>query len=401
MSSTKNKVHFISAPCHQSTRVQGFQFAPPEIKELYDFPIEKEYFNGSVIDLPNNKIELCQGYELLYQYILKYSKMNQNDKIITIGGDNSISTGTISAMNEKYMKQSGEVCKSDLMVLWIDANPDLFDFNTSPNKDLNEMAAASLLGLCESYFVKNKLALDVNQLIYYGLIDQRDNLEMVKDLKIPHFTNRKINLIELDHIIDSIKSLIGNKPLHIVLDMKVFHHSIVKSVVPENSQGLELNKVIKLLEALKENVVSLDIVEFNPLIGDMKEIGIAKDIIKLVLNVLFDIKEKRINIFNEDTQFLIYRPIEQDDYKEDIGWYILRGIDTKQREELLQLVPDDSIITLDIDMNEDNIEETYLITKTTINEQNQKSYFTAQTIEDTTLFPPEKAYMCFELVNNE
>ena len=398
--SNQNNIHFISAPCHQSTRAQGFQFAPTEIKEQYDFPIDKEYFNGSVIDIPNKKIELCQGYELLYQYILKYSKVNQNDKIVTIGGDNSITTGTVSAMNEKYMKQMGEICKSDLMVLWIDANPDLFDFNSSINKNLDEMAAASLVGLCETYFVKNKLPVDINQLIYYGLVDDKDNLELVKELRIPHFTNKKINSINIKDIIDSVKSMIGNKPLHVVLDMKVFHNMIVKSVFPENPDGLELNKVTKVLEAVKENIVALDIVEFNPMIGNRKDVEATKDIIKYLLKIIFDIKEKRINLFSEYTPFLIYRPIEQIDYETDIGWYILRGMNFQQREELINLIPDDSIITLDIDLNDNGIEETFLITKTTINEQDEKSYFAASTIEDTTLFPQEKAFMCFELINS-
>ena len=151
---------------------------------------------------------------------------------------------------------------------------------------------------------------------------------------------------------------------------------------------------------VKENIVALDIVEFNPMIGNRKDVEATKDIIKYILKIIFDIKEKRINLFSEYTPFLIYRPIEQIDYETDIGWYILRGMNFQQREELINLIPDDSIITLDIDLNDNGIEETFLITKTTINEQDEKSYFAASTIEDTTLFPQEKAFMCFELINS-
>ena len=34
-----NCLHFIKAPCHQTVRQQGFQFAPDEIKEKYDYTI--------------------------------------------------------------------------------------------------------------------------------------------------------------------------------------------------------------------------------------------------------------------------------------------------------------------------------------------------------------------------
>ena len=395
---TNNNLHFINAPCHQSSRSQGFQFAPKEIKEKYDFDIDPEFFNNSIVNFSENKIELCRGYESLYQYISKYTKVNPRHKIITIGGDHSISTGTIAAMNEKYMKQYGDICTSDLMVLWIDCFPDLYDFDTSKLKDLNEMSAASLLGLCESHFVKNKLVLDPKQLIYYGLDDHHDNLDLVKELRIPHYTNKKIKVLDTDDTISSLQSLIQNKPLHISLDMKVFDNTIVKSVIPENKNGLDLDKIIKVIGAFKNNIVSMDIVEFNPMIGSKNDVDISKNIIKTLLQKTFDIKEKTINIFTEDTQFLIYRPISQENYDSDIGWYILRGLDFNEKNKLIESIADDTIITLDIE-DENKETETYLITKTTINEQNEKIYYRVNTIEDCALFPQEKTHMYFELIN--
>src|SRR5271166_3107679 len=153
-----DKLHFIKAQCHQSSRQQGYQIAPDHIKEKYDFEVS---FNDSIVDLVNKKIELSKGYQTLYEHISKIQ-----DKVITIGGDHSISASTIAATNERYMRQNGEQIASDLVVLWIDAFPDLHDFNTSPNKDLNDMPAASLLGLCGTSFTKNKLLLKPDQLIY-------------------------------------------------------------------------------------------------------------------------------------------------------------------------------------------------------------------------------------------
>ncbi len=390
-----SKLHFIKAPCHQSSREQGYQFAPSEVKEKYDYVIADELFNGSSIDLVNSKIELCKGYQLLYKYILEYTGHNPDNKIITIGGDNSISSGTIAAMNEKYMKQYGTTTISDLIVLWIDSFPDLYDFDTSVNKDLNEMPAGSLLGLCDNYFTQNKLLLNPEQIIYYGLVDENDNIDMVKEFRIPYLTVKKINTLGLENSINSIKGIIGDKPVHVVLDMKVFDSSIIKSVIPQNNNGLQLEQVENLLCSIKGNVVSMDIVEFNPCIGTKENIKVTRETIRYLLSKTFDIKEKSVNIFTEDSQFLVYRPTQQEDPYSDIGWYIMRGLNLNDREGFINKIPNDEIITIEIDNEE------YFVTKTTMNEQNETSYYCATTINDVVLFPEEKVCMCFELINSQ
>ena len=389
-----SKLHFIKAPCHQSSREQGYQFASDEIKEKYDHEITNELFNGSSIDLVNHKIELCKGYQLLYKYILEHTTQNPDDKIITIGGDNSISSGTIAAMNEKYLKEKGNTTSSDLIVLWIDSYPDLYDFDTSVNKDLNEMPVGSLLGLCDTYFTQNKLLLNPEQMIYYGLVDENDNIDMVKEYRIPYLTVKKINSLGLENSINAIKNMIGDKPVHVMLDMKVFDSSIIKSVIPLNNNGLKLEQVENLLFNIKNNIVSMDIVEFNPHIGTKQDSKITRETIRYLLSRTFDIKEKSVNIFTEDSQFLVYRPVQQEDPYTDIGWYIMRGLNLNDREEFINKIPNNEIIAIEID------DEDYLVTKTTINEQNEISYYNAVTINDVALFPEEKVCMCFELINS-
>lgn len=386
-----NKLHFIKAPCHQSDREQGFQFAPNEIKEKYDYEIDMKLFDESIIDDDHSQeqTKLCPGYNLLYSYISKHLKDNPNDKIITIGGDNSISAGTIPAINERYNRHD------HLMVLWIDSSPDINNLMTSTTKNLNEMPVASILGLCGDKFTKSKEKICAHQIIYFGLNEDDEQLEIVRNKQIMYFTNNKINSVGCNDIIEVIKGIIGKRPVHISLDMKVFHSDIVKCVIPSNNQGIGVTDVEKLLLALKSNIVSMDISEFNPEIDKTENnIKATRELIRYLLIKTFDMKEKSINIFTEDSQFLIFRPLEQEEDPEaDIGWYILRGVDFETKEELLKSIKDDNIITIDIE------DETYLVTKTTMNEQNEMSYYTAHTINDCTLFPQEKALMMFELVN--
>ena len=393
-------LHFIKAPCHQSKREQGFQFAPDEIKKQYDFEIDPKFFDGSEINMDNDNMEikLCEGYNMLYNHILEYSKEKPTDKIITIGGDNSISAGTIPAINERYLRREGtDIFTSDLIILWIDSNADIKNFKTSMTQNLDEMPCASIMGLCGSNFTKHKLNVWPNQIIYFGISDEED-IEFITDNKIIHFKAKKINQLnnsDPNIIVNALKNIIGNKPIHVMLDMKVFHSDIVKSVCKTNSinNGLQVEDVENVLNNLKNNIVSMDICEFNPLIGNQNDVKVTNELIRYLLKKTFDIKEKSINIFTEDTQFLIYRPMEQEDPETDIAWYILRGIEPEYKEELIASIPDDTIISLDID------DDIFLVTKTTINEQNEKSYYVATTINDTSLHPQEKACMMFELVN--
>jgi hypothetical protein len=107
------------------------------------------------------------------------------------------------------------------------------------------------------------------------------------------------------------------------------------------------------------------------------------------------LKTKKINIFDEDTKFLIWRPVIQLS-EDDIGWFILRGVPDSQKEKILKEV-NDTIQTITVD--DDNGEPTdVLISSTTMNEQQSISYYMVDTIEDCALVPIEKVQMMFELL---
>ena len=69
----------------------------------------------------------------------------------------------------------------------------------------------------------------------------------------------------------------------------------------------------------------------------------------------FDFKQKSINIFNENSRFLIWRPVKQNS-ESDIGWYILRGVSLEMREQILARFSDDDTIEI-MSINKDSSEE--------------------------------------------
>ena len=388
-----SNTHFIKVPCHQSDRPSGFECAPDYIKKSYDYVIDKTLFNGTKITEDN--IVLCPGYNLLYKYILSYTKSNPDTRIITIGGDNSISTATIAAMNEKYLVQYGDVCNSKLKVLYIDLYTDLATFDTLSGFDLSKMTISSLFGLNNPSLVNNKLLLDTDQILYIGLLNEETDL--VSEYNLNFITLKKINQIGIDNTINIIKNLFGDDPIHISLDMKTLkkcYAPTTMNTLINNENGLELDDLLKIFTCIKDQVVSLDITEFNPYITKYaNDIYTTKQTIHKCLVTLFDIKEKNINIFNEFSEFIIFRPATQIDNISDNGWYIMRGMTLKERDELIKKIPDGKMIAINIDNKE------YYIAKTNMNEQNNKSIYTTNTIEDFVLFPDEKKDMCFELLN--
>jgi hypothetical protein len=254
------------------------------------------------------------------------------------------------------------------------------------------MVAGSLLGLAEPTFVKSNLLVIPDQIIYLGLSDDNDNLDLVKEYGIQYYTDTKMNMIGSDNIVNSLKNIVGDRPVYVTLDMKVYNKQYAPSVIDPNSAGLEPAYVDKILETFKNNIVGFDITEFNPFIGTKKDAKITRETARDCIKKLFDLKEKNINIFSEDSEFLIYRPLSQENDK-DYGWYILRGLTLDQREDIIKKISIDEIVTIPIG------EDDFLVTKTTINEQNSKSYHTVSEIQDIALFPDEKIDMGFELLN--
>jgi hypothetical protein len=125
-----------------------------------------------------------------------------------------------------------------------------------------------------------------------------------------------------------------------------------------------------------------------------KQLMITSYCAKLPLIHLLKIKEKKINVFNNDTKFLIFR-LTQRENDQDIGWYILKGASIEFEEKVIK----------ELELTDNNIsifmldEETPIyISTTTVAEQKEKSFYTATTIHDCALIPEEEQKMVFYLI---
>ena len=316
---------------------------------------------------------------------------------ITISSDKTISVATICSLNQKFMKQMDQKFVSDLKIIYISDSPAL---ETNESVNLSDFILSSLFGLTDEGLVKNKLILNPDQILMIGLRDKSysdSQTQILYDMNIRHFMADRIKKNGIDKVIYALYTFADNYPVHVIINLATLSPSYAPSVIRHegNTDGFTPQQLDKIIETLKHyNIVGLDIVGLNARIDteSKKASRLTAEIVRGICIQLFDIKEKKLNIYNENSKFLIYRPIEQINYENDIGWRILRNIPEELKETIISQVGN-KIITIPID------DEDFFVTATTMIEQEQKSYYTAKTIYDTCLLPDEKKAMMFELIS--
>ena len=120
--------HIISAGCSLGQKNLGTKIAPLFFK-----------ITDSI------KMDSLYDYQHLYN---KIKNIDYNDRIVTIGGDHSIGVSTVSAINDRCIKNN-----KILSILWIDAHADINTFETSISQNTHGMVVAFLLNLCKFNYI--------------------------------------------------------------------------------------------------------------------------------------------------------------------------------------------------------------------------------------------------------
>jgi agmatinase len=161
--------------------------------------------------------------------------LNQNSKILTLGGDHSITFPIIKAHHPKYPA---------LDILQIDAHPDLYDHyegdkysNACPFARILENGYAARLVQVGIRTLNTHQAEQANK--FQVEIHEMRNLDLAK---IPQFKN----------------------PLYISLDMDAFDPAFAPGVSHHEPGGLSSRQVIELIQGLEAEIIGADIVEYNP-----------------------------------------------------------------------------------------------------------------------------------------
>jgi arginase family enzyme len=355
----------------------------------------------------------------------KHIFTSKEECYINISTDRAVSSSTLSALNELYKYRNGKVYDSDLKIIYIDSNSDLnlnnYDEKLN-NYNYRMSVVSNLLTLSTDEdisrtYTKHMVPLKLEQFTFIGLneITPYEENSLLKG-NADYYDLKRLNK-NLDNILNKIVNKIGDSPTAIVFDMSVFDLNIAPCTIRENETnvGLNLDQLNLILKHLMDmnkkhnNIKMIDITGHYLSIADTSPaFRVTIETITKIYSRILNLKEYSINIFNENTRFLIFKPVDElceekeDSIGDNYGWYILRNIPIDYKNNLLKEIDDDSITIIDIpssDNNEDIQDIQVMISSTTILEQNDKCYYTATSYKECTLYPDEKMAMAFELIN--
>lgn len=218
------------------------------------------------------EIKSLNDFSTAYDALFKSNHFN-----INIGGDHSIGAVTVQAQLDKYF--------DDLLVIWIDAHADVNTMESSLTKNIHGMPVAPLLGLMSHWWKSNAInlhhILKPKNLLYVGIRDLDPfEKQIINELDIKYFTNYS------SQVDDWIKSHPAKK-IHISCDIDGIDPSYMPSTGTPVPNGLSVESVCNIINRSKNRLVGLDLVEFNPMIGNEielnKTISNCEHILKTIL----------------------------------------------------------------------------------------------------------------------
>jgi arginase len=228
-----------------SSFLKGPSFAPNRIRLM-----EKE---GSANAFSENGIEILQNinykdvgdiffettnpanaFDVIKKKIADL--IQDNSKVVSIGGDHSISYPIISAFSDKY---------EGLNILHLDAHADLYDnFDNNPYSHASPFAR-----ILEGGKIKSLTQVGIRTLNTH----QREQAERFG-----------VKIIEMkDFNYDFIQNL--KSPLYISLDLDVLDPAFAPGISHHEPGGMSTRELLKVIQNLGVEIVGADIVEYNPI----------------------------------------------------------------------------------------------------------------------------------------
>jgi len=227
-----------------SSYKRGSALAPKHIRLMDDEGSANRFceFGKEIIDGVNycdcgdiefTKIDAAFAYKKIKETIR--IELKDGSKIISLGGDHSISFPVIEAFSKKYQK---------LNVLHLDAHADLYDnFENNPYSHASPFARLMEKGC-------------INSLTQVGI--RTFNTHQKEQAK-----KFGINVIEMkDFNTDFINSL--QAPLYISLDMDVLDPAFAPGISHHEPGGMSTRQLIDIIQNINVPIVGADIVELNP-----------------------------------------------------------------------------------------------------------------------------------------
>lgn len=274
----KKKIRVIGVPMDLGQNRRGVDMGPSAIRyaglqrrlELLGCVVHDE---GNV-QVPNPEEQVAEGTARRMQavsqvcqsvYAIACQCVEQDDFGIYLGGDHSISVGTVTAAAQE----------GPIGVVWVDAHADFNTPETSPSGNIHGMPLAALLGSGDEALVNVGYPgrkLQPANVVLIGVRDlDSEERERVVASGMHVFTMRHVDELGLASAARQTLDLLRHVPrLHISLDMDSLDPAEAPGVGTPVLGGLTYREAHLLMEILGDSgrVRSLDVVEVNPILDE-------------------------------------------------------------------------------------------------------------------------------------
>ena len=241
------KFNPVIAQCHQGQRIKGVEMGG-------DYLYDNIFSNNTSVQpltISNKEFDSISGYKSLY------NTSSTIDYPLVLGGDHSIGTSTVLSSVKKY--------GGNMTVVWIDAHADINTMKSSLSKNRHGTPVAYATGLDKCWFDETlDIKIGFDKIIYVGIRDL-DLFEkvIVNKYNVKHYTpTEAVNYINTTA--DSI---------HISFDVDALEPADLDSTGTTADNGLSFADVKNIINAslTKNNLIALDVVEFNPCLGNVNK----------------------------------------------------------------------------------------------------------------------------------
>ena len=271
----KNK-YYIGFPMKDGCHVDGANMGIDILKDKIKF--------DKIIDIDkcSNDLECVIKYDELLALEVDNAIKNGYMPIV-IGGDHSLAIGSIAGVSKNY----------EIGVIWIDTHPDSNTNETTTTFHIHGYPLGASMGfgqdeLTNLYFDAVKVKSE--NVVMFGIDDiDKPEMELIDKYNIKHFSYDDIEKFGIEYCINETINYLKDKVdyIHISFDIDVITTKDSPGVSVPNrwDNGLSKNDALKTVGSFLDNlnVVSMDIVEYNPLTDkDNKSLGIVLDTINIL-----------------------------------------------------------------------------------------------------------------------
>ena len=222
---------------------------------------------------------------------------DRREFLLTLGGDHGIATGSIAGVKASY---------PDLKIIWIDAHADANTPETSPSGNYHGMPVAHLLGWLGEKTVPGfdwfQPCLNSEDIVFIGLRDlDAEEKKNLKKHKIKCFTMHEVLKFGIGDVLRQSFEYLNKDgkphPIHISFDIDGIDPIYAYGTGTKARGGLSYAEALYIMRevALSGNLVSLDMVEINPVLdihpreeyhGDIKNIANTTETIALGIELI-------------------------------------------------------------------------------------------------------------------